>query len=144
MGCEEEVVTTLRKAGQKATPQRIAVLSALRHSGRHMTASELLAEAKRQIPVLEISTVYRTLAAAKELRLVGEARMGTGEVEYEWLGQNRHHHLICRQCGQVERIEDTYLASLAIALFENYGFRADLDHFAIFGICRNCQKGGRG
>ncbi len=138
MSCESETVNTLRRAGQKVTPQRIVILSALRHAGRHMTAAELLEEVRRQFPFVDISTVYRTLGAAKELRLVTEVRMGGGETEYEWVGQGRHHHLICRRCGEVSRIDDAYLGGLAAALLEDYGFRADLDHFAIFGICRRC------
>jgi Fur family ferric uptake transcriptional regulator len=142
MGCESETMKVLRRAGQKVTPQRIMVLSALRHAGGHKTAADLLAEVRRQYPFVDISTIYRTLAAAKDLRLVAEVRMGGGEVEYEWVGQDRHHHLICRRCGEVSRIDDAYLGGLAAALLEDYGFRADLDHFAIFGLCRRCGEEG--
>jgi hypothetical protein len=42
----------------------------------------------------------------------------------------------------VSRIDDAYLGRLAAALLEDYGFRADLDHFAISGLCRRCGEEG--
>jgi Fur family ferric uptake transcriptional regulator len=66
--------------------------------------------------------------------------MGGGESEYEWVSKDRHHHLICRSCGAVKSLDNSYLDGLATLLFEEQGFRADLGHFAIFGICPNCEK----
>jgi Fur family ferric uptake transcriptional regulator len=114
------------------------ILSALRHARRHVTAAEILEEVRRQYPYVDASTVYRTLAAARELGLVSEAHMGP-EVQFEWTGEDRHHHLICRGCGQVSRLDNSYLDGLATALLEDHGFVADIDHFAIFGLCRQCR-----
>jgi Fur family ferric uptake transcriptional regulator len=64
--------------------------------------------------------------------------MGSGESEFEWIGLDRHHHLVCRSCGDVSSLDNTYLDSLATALHDELGFQADLGHFAIFGLCRDC------
>jgi Fur family ferric uptake transcriptional regulator len=139
MGCEAETVRALKRAGHKVTPQRILILSALRHAGRHVTAAEILDEVRRQYPYVDASTVYRTLAAARELGLVSEAHLG-GEAQFEWTRGDRHHHIICRGCGQVSRLDSSYLDGLATALLEDHGFAADIDHFAIFGLCRRCRR----
>lgn len=141
MSCETDTARALRTAGQKVTPQRMLILSSVRHAGDHITASQILEEVRRSYPYVDASTVYRTLAAARELRLVSETHMGTGDAQFEWIGKERHHHLICRVCGQVSSLDNSYLDSLASALMEDYGFRADLDHFAIFGVCRRCSGG---
>src|SRR5574341_2211879 len=86
MSCETETATTLRGAGQKVTPQRMLILSSLRHSGRHITASSILEEVRRAYPYVDASTVYRTLNSAAALGLVSETNMGTGESEFEWIG----------------------------------------------------------
>lgn len=138
MSCETETAITLRDAGQKVTPQRMLILSSLRHSGRHITASRILDEVRRSYPYVDASTVYRTLNSAAALGLVSETNMGSGESEFEWIGIDRHHHLVCRSCGNVSSLDNTYLDSLATALHDELGFRADLGHFAIFGICRLC------
>ena len=139
MSCEAETATTLRGAGQKVTPQRMLILSSLRHSSRHITASRVLDEVRRAYPFVDASTVYRTLNSATALGLVSETNMGAGESEFEWIGVDRHHHLICRSCGRVTSLDNDYLDGLASALLEDKGFQADIDHFAIFGLCGACR-----
>ncbi len=138
MSCEPDTAAILRAAGQKVTPQRLIVLTALRHAGGHVTAGQLLEDARKSYPYIDASTVYRTLSAAKELRLVTETHMGTGETLYEWSGTHRHHHLICRRCGQVASLDEAHLQELTSTLQRETGFHADLDHVAIFGVCATC------
>jgi Fur family ferric uptake transcriptional regulator len=78
----------------------------------------------------------------KEMRLVSETDMGTGDTTYEWVSQKRHHHLICHDCGAVTSLDHAYLEDLGAAIFEGTGFRPDLDHFAIFGLCAACAGSG--
>jgi Fur family ferric uptake transcriptional regulator len=142
MSCETETATTLKDAGQKVTPQRMLILSTVRHARGHVTASEILDDVRRSYPYVDASTVYRTLAAARELRLVTETNMGAGDNQFEWTGRERHHHLICRECGAVTRLDNSYLDGLAATVLEDHGFQAFLDHFAIFGLCGGCRGGG--
>lgn len=138
MSCETDIAAVLRANGQKVTPQRLIVLACLRHAGGHVTAGQLLEEARRSYPYIDASTVYRTLASAKELRLVTETNLGAGDTLFEWAGEARHHHLICRNCGSVESLDEERLVMLGDALKKDTGFVADLDHLAIFGTCRVC------
>ena len=140
MSCEKDTADLLRSAGQKVTPQRLLILGCLRHAGGHVTAGQILNEARRSYPYVDASTVYRTLAAAKELRLVSETNLGAGDNLFEWLGGDRHHHLICRACGQVSSLEERHLDALTSRLRQETGFQADLDHIAIFGLCRACSE----
>lgn len=140
MSCETDTVQVLRGAGQKLTPQRLLILSTLRHARDHLTAGQILEAVRATYPYVDASTVYRTLAVLKEMRLVSEVDMGEGEAFYEWIPTPRHHHLICRSCGEVTSVDHQYLMELGAALLEAYGFHADLDHFAIFGLCRGCTQ----
>lgn len=140
MSCETETALTLRGAGQKVTPQRMLILSTVRHAGEHVTAGQILEAVRRSYPYVDASTVYRTLASARELGLVNELSMGSGDTEFEWAGSQRHHHLICRSCGEASSLDNAYLDGLATALLDELGFQADLTHFAIFGVCRNCRQ----
>ncbi|MEX0801264.1 MAG: transcriptional repressor [Dehalococcoidia bacterium] len=144
MSCETETATALKDAGQKVTPQRMLILSTIRHAGDHLNASRILADVHRSYPYVDASTVYRTLAAARELGLVTETDMGSGDNQFEWIGKDRHHHLICQACGAVASLDNSYLDSLASALMDDRGFQANLEHFAIFGLCKTCRRGGRG
>lgn len=144
MSCETKTAVALRGAGQKVTPQRMLILSTVRHSGRHMTASEILEDVRRSYAYVDGSTVYRTLASARDLGLVNEVNMGAGENEFEWAGAGRHHHLVCRACGDAMSLDNSYLDSLATALLDEAGFEADLAHFTIFGVCRACRTEPQG
>jgi Fur family ferric uptake transcriptional regulator len=139
MSCETETAVALRGAGQKVTPQRMLILSAVRHAGHHLKANDILEDVRRTYPYVDASTVYRTLGSAAELGLVTGTDMGAGDTEFEWVGADRHHHLICRSCGNVTSLDNSYLDGLATALYDEQGFQADIGHFAIFGLCRNCR-----
>jgi len=138
MSCETETAVTLRDAGQKVTPQRMLILSSVRHASEHLTAARILDDVRRTYPYVDASTVYRTLSSAADLGLVSETDMGSGDAQFEWIGKDRHHHLICRTCGGVSSLDNSYLDGLATALHDDIGFQADLGHFAIFGVCREC------
>jgi Fur family ferric uptake transcriptional regulator len=141
MSCETETVQVLREAGHKATPQRMLILSALRHADGHLTATAIFERVRLDYPYVDISTVYRTLAVLKELRFVSETDMGTGDTAYEWVRQQRrHHHLICQSCGAVASLDHKYLEDLGAEIMAESGFKPDIDHFAIFGLCAACQQ----
>jgi Fur family transcriptional regulator, ferric uptake regulator len=139
MSCETETVDVLRESGHKMTPQRMMILTSLRHAAGHLTASDIYARVREKYPYVDISTVYRTLAVLKEMRLVSETDMGAGDAAFEWVAAEPHHHLICQKCNNVTSLDHRYLAMLGDQLAQDLGFRADLHHFAIFGICKRCQ-----
>jgi Fur family ferric uptake transcriptional regulator len=117
------------------------ILAALRHAEGHLTASAIYDEVVAEYPYVDISTVYRTLAVLKDLRLVSEIDMGVGDASYEWVpNEGRHHHLICRTCESVSSLDHHYLEDLGAEILAESGFRPDLDHFAIFGVCATCQE----
>lgn len=140
MSCESSTAKVLRERGLRLTPQRRMILAALRHAGGHRTARELLEVVRREYPFVDASTVYRTLTALKETGLISETDMGQAEATYEWMELERHHHLICQQCGETRSLDDRYLSALGEALLRDLHFDASLDHFAIFGLCARCRN----
>lgn len=141
MSCEQESATVLRRVEMKLTPQRLMVLTALRHASGHLSAADVFEQVRTAYPYVDISTVYRTLNALKQMRLVTETDMGAGDLAYEW-ARERHHHLICSGCDSVTELDHLYLQRLGADLLATHGFAADLDHFAIFGRCAACRVDG--
>ncbi len=140
MSCESHTIDALRESGHKMTPQRMMILTSLRHAKGHMSAAAIYDEVKAAYPYVDISTVYRTLTVLKDMRLISETHMGGGDATFEWVATERHHHLICRKCDQVTQIDHKYLDDLGVGIATATGFRADMDHFAIFGLCADCQR----
>ena len=52
----------------------------------------------------------------------------------------RHHNLICRKCDGVTLVDDRFLENLGTEILDDYGFKADIDHVAIFGVCKECRS----
>ncbi len=142
MTCEDDTAELLRRAGHKLTPQRLLILRVLRHAGGHVSAAQIAEQVRDDYPFVDVSTVYRTLDVLKRMRLVTSTDMGAGDVVFEWAPEETHHHLICPSCGHVAEIGHGYLSGLEQGVRKDFGFEPDLHHFAIFGLCRECQLAG--
>lgn len=141
MSCEERTVSALKESGQRLTPQRLLILSALRHASEHLTVAEILTQVRESYPYIDISTVYRTLNVLMQMRMVSGTDLGAGDYRYEWIDRIRHHHLICRSCDRAILLDHKYLEDLSTEIMDDYSFRSDIDHMAIFGLCHECREG---
>ncbi len=130
----------LRQAGYRLTPQREMILSVICESDGHLTADDVLQRVREHYPYLNKSAVYRTLELLTQLGFVNPTDFGGGRIEYEMHQHPHHHHLVCRRCGKRIEVDQHIFAPLDKTLRAEYGFAGDLDHFAIFGTCRKCQK----
>jgi len=137
------IAERLRQSGQRVTRQRLAIFTALARLGGHRTAEEIYDLVRAQHPDVNLSTVYRNLDLGVELGLVTQTDLGGGVRRFELVRAERHHHLVCQQCGAVFELEDDLLEPLRAALLERYGFVARMDPFAIFGTCSACRSRSR-
>ena len=142
--------------GYRLTPQRQLILEALfacanapadsrelaqgqHHHTRHVTAEEIHAYIRGRFPQINLSTVHRTLELLEELGLVTHAHFADHIARYHPVDLGQHHHLLCRNCGGIWELEDETIHPLSQMLQERYGFEADLNHLAIFGLCKACR-----
>ena len=140
MCCEEVFLKKLHDRGFRITPQREMVLSVMHHIDGHATVEEIFALVHALSSSVDVSTVYRTLELLQEFRFVASFDLGDGQRRYELLTvHGRHHHLHCRSCGQLVRVEHEQVRPLVEHLAQAYGFEAELDHLIIPGLCRECR-----
>jgi Fur family ferric uptake transcriptional regulator len=130
----------LKGMGYRLTPQRMMVVEALHDAEKHVSAEEIYAQVRARYPYANISTVYRTLELLKELGLVTEIALGDGCVRFHPAEKGHHHHLVCQKCGKVIDLPESALDSLEKILRDDYQFKADLKHMAVFGLCSECQN----
>jgi Fe2+ or Zn2+ uptake regulation protein len=143
MTCGNQYASQLRARGFRMTPQRMAILHVLHHSGGHLSPGEVYQQASRDIPGLTEATVYRTLEFLAENGLAHSAHMGNGHLVYE-IATQEHNHLICRKCGTDVQIEHAPLEKLYADLESSSGFRFIDSHVTFFGLCPECQKNNSG
>ena len=138
MSCTAEYASQLRARGFRMTPQRLAILHALRHAGTHLSPREVYRQAKQELPGLTEPTVYRTLEFLAENGLARPSQSGNGHLMYEIAG-NDHHHLVCRLCGDEIQVEHALLEQLYQKLESTSGYVRIDSHMTFFGVCPVCQ-----
>lgn len=120
------------------TPQRMAILHALRHAETHLSPREVYQQAKRELPGLTEPTVYRTLEFLAENGLAHPSQTVNGHLMYEIAG-NDHDHIICRICGDEIQVDHALLEHLYQKLESTSGYVRIDSHMTFFGVCPQCQ-----
>jgi len=138
MSCIPQITQELRLRGLRLTSQRLAILAALRHSGKHLTPREVYEKARESVPGLMETTVYRTLDFLVKNRLAFAAQVASGKLVYE-AASHDHHHMICRNCNKEVEIPHHQLQALYDEIEKSTGYRLTSGHLTFFGLCPDCQ-----
>src|SRR6266849_6540749 len=121
------------------TPQRQLILDAVATLHGHISADQVYQQVIRQFPDVNVTTVYRTLEVLEELGLMRHTHFHDGVAQYQRTDEAPHHHLVCTVCDGDTELDLEILEPLAEELLQRYGFKSDLAHTAIVGVCRACQ-----
>jgi Fur family ferric uptake transcriptional regulator len=127
----------LRARGLRLTAQRQLVLQAVHDLG-HATPEQVHAAVREVAAGVNITTIYRTLELLEQLGLVTHTHLSHGAPTYHPAGEKAHAHLVCRSCGVIDEIAPELLRPLADQLVDERGFRIDIGHVALFGVCGDC------
>ncbi|MDY7041326.1 MAG: transcriptional repressor [Chloroflexota bacterium] len=138
----ESAVKDLRRAGKRITLQRMLILEVIREGGGHLDADEIYRRARRKLPRLSLSTVYRTINVLKETGVIEELHLGEEHHHYELRGKRAHHHLICQDCGKVIEFECPFSEQLVRDLDEKYDFEITGIRLDLAGRCAECRRRG--
>ena len=137
-----EVPARLRARGLRWTPQRRTLLAVLAATRGHVTGSELVERCRALDAATIPSTVYRTLDVLEELGIVRHAHGLDGREEFHVLPAADHGHLWCSGCHGTWDVGADDAAALVAVLAERRGFRVDLSHLSVAGLCDGCAGEG--
>jgi Fe2+ or Zn2+ uptake regulation protein len=116
------------------------VWEVLHASGDHLTADEVHAAARAQLPELSLPTVYRILVDFIEAHHAREIPIPHGPSRYETIcDDDQHGDLVCNTCGRVEKIRDQPLVVSAREATESHPFDQDDLHVVLYGTCKSCH-----
>ena len=127
----EVMLTELKRAGLKLTPQRIAIVREIADDLTHPTAQDLFDRLRGAFPTMSFATVYNTLDALSKCGLAGSLHLG-GAVRFD-PNVTPHHHAVCDACGSIADIP----ASAAPSPVEDFQVRAEERIFR--GLCGRCR-----
>jgi Fur family ferric uptake transcriptional regulator len=129
----------LRQKGHRITPQREMILEALLASNEHITAEEIFTQVQHRTRAINMATVYRTIDLFFKEGMLARVDLGGERIAYTTVRHGTHVHLVCRRCGTVIEANSAVLGTLGDHVRQQYGFAVDLEHIALFGLCRACQ-----
>jgi len=131
---------TLRERGYRLTVQRELILDILESIPGHISVEEVYRRVHTTYPQVNVSTVYRTMELLEHEGLVTHTHFHVGSAKWHRAEEAHHQHLVCESCGVEMDLAVDVVEPLERELRERYGFAANLTHFAIVGLCRDCQK----
>jgi Fur family peroxide stress response transcriptional regulator len=134
-----EIVTRLREAGHRITPQRMALLEILCASERHPNAGQLHEALKQRFPTTSLATVYKTLSVLKALGEVQELGFSDDDNRYDAASSDPHPHLICIQCREIIDADVAPLNEMAAQVAAASGYRVLSHRVEFYGLCPTCQ-----
>lgn len=131
--------TTLREAGFRATPGRIAFLDLLYKSKKPLSIQDALQQLKKHS--IDQATVYRIVEALRTKGIIQYVNMEHGHQHFELVSPAHHHHAICETCGKVVDISKCNIRHLEDEVLKVSNFKSLNRHsLEFFGICKQCAK----
>jgi Fur family ferric uptake transcriptional regulator len=135
----DEVRQRLHERGLRWTPQRRLLVDVLAQTDGHITGAELVERCRAADPLTTPSTVYRTLDVLEDIGLIRHAHGLDGREEFHVRPAREHGHLHCTVCHGAWEIDRDEAAGLVEELERARGFRVDLGHLSVVGVCRACR-----
>jgi len=126
----------LRDRGFYSTEGRLQMLSLLKRAEKPLSVTEIH---RKLEDWLDEANVFRSLEALTEVGVLARSDMREAGTRYEFR-QEHHHHIVCRDCGRTEDVEecgDKRLESRVLKRSEAFA-RIDTHALEFFGTCLPC------
>lgn len=141
MPSTETLATQLRDAGYRLTGPRLTVWNTLVAANGHLTAEEIVEQAREADPTVNVSSVYRSLSLFDEMGIVRETNLAQGSAaHWEIAHPDEQFHLRCVECGRVQHHTGSLVASIESHLAESHGFTSHSVELLVSGVCDRCQS----
>ncbi len=126
----------LRDRGFRSTEGRLALLSVLKRAEKPLAVPEILNFLGNN---LDEVNVYRALKAFGDKGIVAQSDVRRGGAHYEY-ARSHHHHLICRDCGLTEDVDDCADKRMEKKVLANSRSFARIQTHVLefFGSCKAC------
>ena len=124
----------LKRSRQKEVIRRI-----LKSTSSHPTADWVYEQAKKEIPNISMSTVYRNLKLLKDSGEILELNLGQVQSHYDGNTTN-HYHFRCEKCGWLFDVEEPVDTTIDERVTRATGHDITQHVLEFRGICRDCRS----
>jgi Fur family transcriptional regulator, ferric uptake regulator len=124
------------KKDKRKTQQQALIRGLFEHSGRPLSAQELLDAASSIQPGIGIATIYRGIKQLLEDNALVAVDIPGTAPRYERTGLHHHHHFLCQKCDRVYPVSGCpgHLEKLVPP-----GFKMNAHKIVIEGNCAECH-----
>lgn len=135
----ESAKKLLTDKGVNKTASKVSILLEISRAKHPLAVTEIHQKLKEEC---NVSTVFRAVSQFKEKGIVEEVNLDEGFLRYELNhrhhGHHHHHHVRCRQCGDIQTIENCDLSSFTTAI-ARMGFTETEHRLEFTGLCSKCR-----
>jgi Fe2+ or Zn2+ uptake regulation protein len=132
-----DAANILKEYKLKVTPIRLAVLGVFSHDCKPVNAEYVFEKLKKD--KVNLVTVYRTLTTLSQKGILNLVNISAGSAHYE-MANHHHHHLVCSDCGDIEKISICSSLLNKDAISQSKKFKKIQSHSVeFFGICKKCS-----
>ena len=134
----EDLRQTIRGAGLRATPARVATLHLLQRAASPLTHADVAEHlAKRGI---DKATAFRNLNDMTDAGLLRRTELGDHVWRFETIGEGEkehtaHPHFVCVDCGSVSCLNEIKLTEKSLTASRQIG---EVTEILLRGHCKNC------
>jgi len=122
----------------KYTNQRVEILNFLQGNLTHPTVEDVYEGVKKKLTRISKATVYQNLKFLTSKGLIQEVNI-KGVSRFE-PNINPHHHIICKNCGDILDFESKELTEFSLGLIKKMKeFKVESTNTNFFGICKKCK-----
>ncbi len=127
----------LRQHGVQVTAQRLAVLAAVSERP-HATADDVTRAVRAEIGAISRQAVYNFLGLLADKGLLRRIQPAGSPARFEDRVGDNHHHLVCRECGEMVDVDCAVGETPCLTAAENSGYEIDEAEVVYWGRCPDC------
>ena len=131
----------LEKGGIELTAHRKRVFDMITASSKALTPKAILTKIRQNHPMDKV-TLYRILDLFVARKIVRRIASQQGQVYYEVVCEDHrplHSHFVCRECGDLECLEDLSVKSLQLKLQPRGRWKDNDIDLKLEGVCALCR-----
>lgn len=131
------LIDRLRHRGWRLTAQRRVIAETMVGEHVHLAADEVFERAREALPEVSLATVYNTLNELVSMGEVLELTHADGRKRYDPNVTERHHHLVCVECG---RMLDVHAADPQLPPDQRHDFEVLGVEVTFRARCPDCAR----
>jgi Fur family ferric uptake transcriptional regulator len=129
----------LRSRGLRVTRPRLTVLEILAGGG-HLEVDEITRRVRERLDSVSTQAVYDVLGALSRAGLSRRIEPAGSPARYEARVGDNHHHVVCRDCGEIADIDCAVGDAPCLDPDTAHGFAIDEAEVTFWGRCPTCQS----